>query len=65
MKKRELAGALARQAHLSQAAAADQLDKVIHDILKQIRQGKPAALPGLGKFTSGGFEFEKRPKEKR
>ncbi len=61
MKKRELAGQLARQARLSRAAAADRLDQVVHDILTQLRQGKPASFPGLGRFTPGqapGFEFE-------
>ena len=63
MTKRELARRLAEQAHLSQAAAADQLDRVVHRILKNLRKGEPASLPGLGTFTPGRkpvFQFEKR-----
>ncbi len=61
MKKNDLARRLAREARLSQAQAADQLDEVINRILKRLRNGKPAALPGLGTFLPGGkpgFEFD-------
>ena len=64
MKKIDLAKRLARQANVSNAAAADQLDRVVHDILTQLRRGKPVSLPGFGTFTPGktarslSFEFE-------
>jgi nucleoid DNA-binding protein len=61
MKKTELAGRLAKQTRLSRAAAADELDRIVHDILQRLRQGKSAALPGLGRFKPGetpAFEFE-------
>jgi nucleoid DNA-binding protein len=63
MKKDDLAKRLARQSHLTKAAAADQLDRMVHEILKQLRRGKDVALPGLGKFTPGKklkFEFEEQ-----
>ncbi len=67
MKKPELTRRLARQTHCSQAAAADEVDRVVHDILARLRRGQPAHLPGLGTFLPGpepGFRFERprRPK---
>ena len=68
MKKAELAKRLAREAGVSRAEAADQLDRVVHRILRGLRQGKAVPVPGLGKFTPGapwGFEpeGESRPPE--
>ncbi len=65
MKKNELAARLARQSRLTKAAAADHLDRVVHEILKRLKRGKPAALPGLGTFTPGtkaGVAFRKEEK---
>ena len=31
----------------------DQVDCVVHDILRRLRAGKPAALPGLGTLQPG------------
>ena len=60
MTKPEIAKRLARQAGISQAAAADQLDRVVHQILSKLRSGESAPLPGLGRFTPGPpFHFEK------
>ena len=62
MKKPEIVKRLARQAGVSNAEAADQLDRVVHQILSKLRQGKTAPLPGLGRFTpgpQGAFQFEK------
>jgi len=62
MKKPEIAKRLARQAGVSNAEAADQLDRVVHQILSKLRRGKTAPLPGLGRFTpgpKGAFQFEK------
>ena len=53
MKKSDLARRLARRRHISRAQAADQLDGVIHDILRNLRTGKSAALPGLGTLKPG------------
>jgi len=61
MRKAELAKRLARRSGISTAAAADQLDTVLSGILRRIRQGQSASLPGLGTFLPGpqpGFRFE-------
>ncbi len=50
MKKLALAELLAKQTNVSTGAAADDLDRVVHDILKNLRKGKPASVPGLGRF---------------
>ncbi len=70
MKKAELAAKLAEQTHLSEAEAADQLDRVVHAIVRNLRKGKPARLPGLGSFRPGEngvirFEAESHPGGKR
>jgi nucleoid DNA-binding protein len=61
MKKKELAKRLARESGISTAAAADQLDTILTRILRRIRQGHSASLPGLGTFLPGPkteFYFE-------
>ena len=61
MNKSELATRLAKQTHLSKAEAADQLDRVVHEIVFNLRNGKPTRFPGLGSFCPGekwGFRFD-------
>jgi nucleoid DNA-binding protein len=53
MKKQDIAERLARKARVSPAAAADRLDKLIHDILPELKRGTAVALPGLGTLTPG------------
>ncbi|HLH18887.1 MAG TPA: HU family DNA-binding protein [Bryobacteraceae bacterium] len=53
MKKREIAKRMARSAGLSEAEAADRLDRVVRQILQNLRQGRTASLPGLGRFKNG------------
>ena len=71
MRKQEITKRMARQSGVSQAEAADRLDRVVHQILSNLRKGKPAPLPGLGKFTQdadGSIHFERegiRPEGKR
>lgn len=53
---------MARRAGVSQAEAADQLDRVVRQILSDLRDGKDSALPGLGKFThrpDGSLAFDR------
>jgi nucleoid DNA-binding protein len=50
MKKGELARRLARDSHLTQAQAADQLGHLVHEIVSKLRQGQEAPIPGLGTF---------------
>lgn len=62
MKKPEIAKRLAKQVGVSNAEAADQLDRVVHDILSKLRKGKTASFPGMGQFTpgpKGSFQFKK------
>ena len=69
MKKAELIHRLAEDEGRTPAEAADTLDDVIHGILKKLKQGKLATLPGLGKFLPGDgatFQFRKnRPRSSR
>ena len=53
MRKPELAKRLARRSGLSQAQAADRLDRVVYQILENLRRGQEAPLPGLGTFQIG------------
>jgi nucleoid DNA-binding protein len=61
MRKPELVKRLARRSRVSNAEAADELDRVVNQIIFNLRKGQPASLPGLGKFTPGikwEFQFE-------
>ena len=51
MKKSGLARRLAKQKQISPAEAADQLDRVVAEIVAHLRQGKSVPVPGLGQFT--------------
>jgi nucleoid DNA-binding protein len=53
MRKPELAKRLARRSGVSEAEAADRLDRVVYQILEKLRRGQEAPLPGLGKFRIG------------
>ena len=50
MKKSTLSRKLARRAHVPPAAAADHLDAIVTDLVRRLRAGEPARLPGLGVF---------------
>jgi nucleoid DNA-binding protein len=52
MKREELACVLSRQTNLSRAAARDQIDELVHRILKTLREGQPVELPGVGKLVA-------------
>jgi nucleoid DNA-binding protein len=69
MDKDDLASRLARRTQSSKAEAADEVDRVVHQILAKLRRGERAPLPGLGTFLPGqkpAFEFEpqKDPSER-
>jgi nucleoid DNA-binding protein len=53
MKKHEIAKQMARQSGVTQGEAADRLDRVVHEILVRLREGKAAHLPGMGHFRPG------------
>jgi len=61
MTKSEFAARLAKQNGSSKAEAADQLDRVVHEIILKLRKGQPATFPGLGNFSPGErwrFQFD-------
>lgn len=47
MLQRQLIRRLARQAQVSEAVAADSLDKMIHDVLRRLRRKERAEVPGV------------------
>jgi hypothetical protein len=66
MKKPEMAKRLARRSGVSAAQAADRLDEAVYQILRKLRRGQEAPLPGLGKFRigpDGRIRFSAEPKE--
>jgi nucleoid DNA-binding protein len=52
MKREELAQKLAETTHQSPAAARDEVDALVHKILRALRAGEPVELPGVGKLIS-------------
>src|ERR1700733_677210 len=61
MKNTQLVKRLARESGITTAAAADQLESILTGILRRIRRGHSASLPGLGTFLPGPkpeFYFE-------
>jgi nucleoid DNA-binding protein len=52
VKREELARTLSRQTRLSRAAARDQVDELVHRILKTLRKGQAVELPGVGKLVA-------------
>ena len=61
MKREQLARRIAKESGISEAAAADQLDNMLSGILRRVRQGQSASLPGIGTFLPGAkpeFYFE-------
>ena len=63
MNKSDLSTIIAKQARVSRAQAADQVDRVVHDIIRNLRKGQPARFPGLGSFKPGEswkFQFDEK-----
>jgi len=52
MKREELAVKLAEQERLPVGVARDEVDALVHRILKSLREGKPVEFPGIGKLVS-------------
>ena len=62
MKKPEIARSIARRSKLTPAQAADRLDRIVHEIVINLRRGRPSSLPGLGVFgvdSRGQIRFDK------
>jgi hypothetical protein len=53
MKKSDLAREMARTNGGDPSDAADQMDRAVNRIIRALRGGKPARLPGLGTITPG------------
>ena len=62
MKKNQIARRLAKESKISTVTAADQLDRIVSDLLMRVRKGEPASLPGLGTFQPNSekdFQFDR------
>lgn len=67
MKKPDIAKQIALKTGVSQGEAADQLDEVVSSILKSLRRGRSATLPGLGRFRrniNGSLQFTQASQRK-
>jgi hypothetical protein len=53
MTTRALTDLLAKKARLRRSTAAEQVHRMVHDILRTLRRGEAATLPGLGRFEPG------------
>jgi nucleoid DNA-binding protein len=53
MKKSELIKQVARQSGVKPGAAADQVDQAVNKIIRALRNGQAAKLPGLGTISPG------------
>jgi len=53
MKKLELAKTLARETGVPPETAADAMDSAVNQLLRSLRQGQAAHLPGLGSILPG------------
>ena len=52
MKQEELARELAREARVPAAVAQDQIDELVHRIVRKLRRGQRVDLPGVGKLVT-------------
>ena len=59
MKNKEFAKLFARRVNLPPAEAADHLDRVVNEVLRRLRAGQPAKLPGLGTLSPESHQQEK------
>jgi nucleoid DNA-binding protein len=50
MKREELAKKLALRTGLSDSAARNEVDELVHNILLKLRKGHQVKLPGVGKL---------------
>ena len=53
MKKSDLAKDIGKRHGVEPGDAADQMDRVVNEIVRALRQGKMARLPGLGTISPG------------
>jgi hypothetical protein len=53
MSRKTLLRWMARDGKARTAAAADELDRAVEQILRSLREGKPVRLPGVGDLVPG------------
>jgi nucleoid DNA-binding protein len=53
MKKSDLTTDIARRRILKAGDAAVQMDRIVNQIIRTLKAGRPARLPGLGTITPG------------
>lgn len=53
MKKHAIARRLAKQLRIPTCHAADQIDRVVHEIVRELKNGHPVELPGFGTLKPG------------
>jgi nucleoid DNA-binding protein len=61
MKKSVLVKKIARQQSVAPATAADRMDGIVTQLIRALKRGEEAHLPGLGKILPGrkwGFRQE-------
>lgn len=51
MKHEDLVRTLAQETRQSPAEASDEIDDLVHEILRKLRAGEPVELPGVGKLV--------------
>lgn len=64
MNKSDLVKMLASQANVPPADAADELDRLVNNILRNLRRGVPVSLRGLGVLQpnrKSGIRFQPTP----
>jgi len=54
MKREQIAKTLALEAGLSNSAARNEVDELVHNILRKLRLGQQVELPGVGKLVGNG-----------
>jgi len=64
MDKKDFTRKFAKRTRSTHASAADQVDGVINDLLRRLRAGKPACLPGLGTLLPRTETESKAPQER-
>lgn len=68
MKKAVLSRKIARISHVPPAAAADHVDSIVSGLVRKLRQGEPARIPGLGLLRpepGGVIQVVQERKEKK
>jgi len=68
MQKPDIAKKIARQSKISVGQAADCLDRLVQQIVADLRRGDGANLPGLGRLTvkpNGNLSFDREGTRRR